>query len=51
MEAFWSTLKIDLLYRRRFTSRRQARSDIFDDVEFFYNQSPIIQALKGRSLS
>ena len=37
MESFWSTLKWELVYRRDFVSRRQARSEIFDYIECFYN--------------
>jgi len=37
MESFWSTLKLELVYRRCFQSRNQARSEIFDYIERFYN--------------
>ena len=37
MESFWSTLKLDLVYRRNFASHRQARTEIFDYIEVFYN--------------
>ena len=30
MESFWSTLKLELIYRRDFASRAQARTEIFD---------------------
>ena len=32
MESFWSTLKLELVYRPDFVSRRQARSEIFDYI-------------------
>lgn len=38
MESFWSTLKLELVYRRDFLSRRQARTEIFDYIEVFYNR-------------
>ena len=37
MESFWSTLKLELVYRRNFASRQQARAEIFDFIECFYN--------------
>jgi putative transposase len=37
MEAFWSTLKLELIYRREFASRLQARQEIFEYIEAFYN--------------
>jgi putative transposase len=38
MESFWSTLKWELVYRRHFDTRTQARSQIFDYIETFYNR-------------
>jgi transposase InsO family protein len=38
MEAFWSTLKNELVHRRHFTTRVQATSAIFDYIERFYNR-------------
>jgi putative transposase len=45
MESFWSTLKLELVYRRQFQSRRQARSEIFDYIECFYNRKRIHSSL------
>ena len=45
MESFWSTLKLDLVYRRNFVSHRQARSEIFDYIECFYNRQRTHSAL------
>jgi len=39
MEAFWSTLKNELVHRRRFATRAQARTAIFDYIEAFYNRT------------
>ena len=45
MESFWSTLKLELIYRRNLTSRSQARSEIFDYIECFYNRQRSHSAL------
>ena len=39
MEAFWSTLKNELVHRRRFANRTEARTALFDYIEAFYNRS------------
>jgi putative transposase len=49
MESFWSTLKLELVYRRNFVSHRQARSEIFDYIECFYNRQRSHSALNFRS--
>jgi transposase InsO family protein len=38
MESFWSTLKLELIYRREFQTRTQASLAIFDYIETFYNR-------------
>jgi putative transposase len=38
MESFWATLKLDLVYRSSFETRAQARREIFDYIETFYNR-------------
>ncbi len=45
MESFWSTLKLELVYRRLFNTRRHAQSEIFDYIERFYNHSRIHSSL------
>ena len=37
MESFFSTLKIERVYRRVYATRKQAKADVFDYVERFYN--------------
>ncbi len=37
MESFFSTLKIERVYRSRYRTRDEARADIFDYIERFYN--------------
>ena len=45
IESFWSTLKLELVYRREFSTRREARSQIFDYIETFYNRQRAHSAL------
>jgi transposase InsO family protein len=45
MESFWSTLKLELVYRCCFDSRTQARTQIFDYIETFYNRQRTHSAL------
>jgi transposase InsO family protein len=41
MESFFKTLKVERIYRVRYESRAQARLDIIDWIEGFYNRSRI----------
>lgn len=45
MESFWSTLKFELAYRRDFANHSQARSEIFNYIEAFYNRQRSHSAL------
>jgi putative transposase len=45
MESFWSTLKLELVYRRNFQTRAQAQTEIFDYIEVFYNRQRSHSAL------
>jgi putative transposase len=49
IEAFWSSLKAELMYRRRFASLAQARSAIFEYIESFYNRRRLHSSLGYRS--
>jgi putative transposase len=49
MESFWSTLKLELVYRGRFDTRAEARTQIFDFIEVFYNRQRLHTALNYRS--
>jgi putative transposase len=49
MESFWSTLKTEMVYRRRFHFHRDAHLAIFDYIEVFYNRKRIHSALGYRS--
>ena len=45
MESFWSTLKLELVYRHLFLTRAQAKNAIFDYIEVFYNRQRSHSAL------
>ena len=49
MESFWSTLKLELVYRCTFDTRAQARTQIFDYIETFYNRQRAHSALNFHS--
>lgn len=49
MESFWSTLKLELVYRGRFDTRAEARTQIFDFIEVFYNRQRLHSALNYHS--
>jgi putative transposase len=49
MESFWSTLKLELIYRRCFDTRSIARTQIFDYIETFYNRQRAHSALHYHS--
>ena len=44
-ESFFSTLKNELSYGQRFTSREHARLEVFKFIEIFYNRQRLHQAL------
>jgi putative transposase len=45
MESFFASLKNELVHQRRFESRDQARREIFDYVEIFYNRERLHSSL------
>ena len=45
MEAFWSTLKLELIYRYQFRDAAQVRHALFDYVETFYNRKRLHSSL------
>jgi transposase InsO family protein len=49
MESFWSTLKLELIYRYRFATRRQASLAIFRYIEGFYNKKRLHSSLGYKS--
>jgi transposase InsO family protein len=38
MESFWGTLKNELVHHRRYETREQARREIAEYIESFYNR-------------
>jgi putative transposase len=38
MESFWGSLKNELVYHRKFETREQARQEITEYIEIFYNR-------------
>ena len=49
MESFWSTLKVELVYRRSFQTRQEAQEEIFRYIETFYNSRRLHSSLGYRS--
>jgi putative transposase len=45
MESFWATLKTELIFHRRFTTRQQAIWEITEYIEVFYNRQRIQKEL------
>jgi putative transposase len=45
MESFFALLKTELVHHVRFTSRQEARTQLFDYIECFYNRQRIHSAL------
>jgi putative transposase len=49
MESFWSSLKRELVHRRSFATRQEARAAIFEWIEIFYNRERLHSALGYKS--
>jgi len=49
MESFWSTLKLELIYRQNWTSKAQVQMAVFDYIETFYNRERLHSALGYKS--
>lgn len=45
MESFFGTLKKELVHHRRYRTREEARRDIFDYIEVFYNRKRLHSSL------
>ena len=45
MESFFHTLKVELVHQRRWTTRDEARRDLFAYIEGYYNRQRIHSAL------
>lgn len=49
VESFFGTLKTELVYQRQYTTRAEARADIFEYIEVFYNRIRCHSALGYKS--
>jgi putative transposase len=49
MEAFWSTLKVEWVYRQSWATYEEARHGLFDYIEMFYNRQRLHSALGYQS--
>jgi putative transposase len=49
MESFWSTLKLELIYRTEFADQVQVRQAVFDYIEVFYNRQRLHSSLGYRT--
>jgi putative transposase len=49
MESFFATLKTELVHHRKYRSRAEARADIFEYIEVFYNRIRLQSALGMKS--
>jgi transposase InsO family protein len=38
MESFYWTLKVELIYQKKYETRIEAQRDIFEYIEIFYNR-------------
>ena len=45
MESFFATLKTELIHHRNYSTRQQAKTDIFEYIEVFYNSQRLHSAL------
>lgn len=45
IESFWSSLKYETVYHRKFASRAEARTALFDYIESFYNRTRLHSSL------
>lgn len=48
-ESFYSTLKMELIHHKRYRTREEARRDIFDYIEVFYNRQRLHSQLGYRT--
>jgi transposase InsO family protein len=49
MESFFATLKTELIHHRTYPSRQQAKADIFEYIEVFYNRQRLHSTLNYQS--
>lgn len=49
IESFWSSLKYETVYHRKFATRSEARTALFDYIEIFYNRTRLHSSLGYKS--
>ena len=49
VESFWSSLKYETVYHRRFATRAEAKAALFDYIEVFYNRTRLHSSLGYKS--
>jgi len=49
IESFWSSLKYETVYLRKFATRAEARAAVFDYIESFYNRTRLHSSLGYKS--
>lgn len=49
IESFWSSLKYETVFGRRFATRAEARTALFDYIEVFYNRTRLHSSLGYKS--
>jgi transposase InsO family protein len=45
IESFWSSLKFETVYHRKFATRSEARAELFEYIEVFYNRTRLHSSL------
>ena len=45
MESFWATLKTELIHQKRYRTHEQARQEIFEYIEVYYNRKRLHSSL------
>ena len=45
IESFWSSLKFETVYHRKFATRTEARTALFEYIEVFYNRTRLHSSL------
>ena len=49
VESFFSTIKTELIFHKKYQTRKQARRDIFEYIEIFYNRIRLHSSLDYKS--
>ena len=49
MESFYWTLKVELIYPKKYETRIETRRDIFEHIEIFYNRERLHSSIEYNS--